>query len=229
MKKSKKTQVYREIASAKEPKSRATRIRMLLKKNKEVFKDKQSITDFKEPVNMLIRRSRAVEFYEDASKGSFEFTHSDGTHREIYLEPSQQVSFDYGKRKFKGYICHEDFPLPLPEVPIVTADTINSIVEKTMMDMKKLNERKKEMQLKTAKYIMFAIAGGFILWMMYEAHVIDKIIAMITGSPYIPPSTVTTPVVTETVNNNNALQIVSQIMLVIFADIKGEFKTWLKY
>lgn len=185
-KKKKEEKIYREISSEKEPQSRARRIRMLLKKNERVFKDKQVITDFKEPVLFLRRRSGDTEIYEDASKGTFVFRHSDGYSREIYLEPSTQGTMDYGKRKFKYYFCHEDYPLPLPENPQVSVDTINAIVEKSNLDMKKLNQKMSEMKLRTWKVIGWFGLGLVLLFILYKTHAFDKIVGMVTGNPYTP-------------------------------------------
>lgn len=194
-KEKKEEKIYREVSSEKEPQSRAKRVRMLLKKNEAVFKDKQALTEFKEPVAFLRRRSGATEIYEDASKGSLVFKHSDGSDREIYLEPSSQGTMDYGKRKFKYYFCHEDYPLPLPENPLVTADTINAIVEKSTMDMRKLNERRETLKLKTIKLLGLLALGAALLYILYKTHAFDKIIGLITGQPY------TAPVVNDVVNN----------------------------
>lgn len=185
-KKKKEEKIYREISSEKEPKSRARRVRMLLKKNEAVFRDKQKLTDFKEPVLQLIRRSGSVEFYEDASKGSFVFKHSDGRDREIYLDPSGQLTFDYGKRKFKGYICQEDTPLPLPENPRVSVDTINSVVEKVGLDMKKLSLRGKELQIKTLKVLLWFVLGAALLFILYKIGAFQQIINLVTGSHPAP-------------------------------------------
>lgn len=187
-KKKKEEELLKRILSdEKEPQSRARRVRMLLKKNEAVFKDKKVLTDFKEPILQLIRRSGEVEFYEDASKGSFVFKHSDGQDREIYLNPSGQLTFDYGKRKFKGYICYEDSPTNLPEHPRVTAETINGIVEKATMDMRKMNSRKQELQLKTIKVLGMLALGAGLLYILYKIHAFDKIIGLITGQPYHAP------------------------------------------
>ena len=212
----KKEKIYREVSSERNPRSRAKRVRMLLKKNSEVFKDKQKLTDFKEPVLMMIRRSGSVEFYEDASKGEFQFKHSDGNDRIIYLDPSGQLTFDYGKRKFKGYICQEDTPMPLPENPKVAVDGINGIVEKVGLDMKKLNLRGKELQLKTMKTLMWFGLGALLLLILWKTHAFDKIIGMITGNKWVDPSTITN-VVTNTAQNSsnvvrdNSLNILSGV------------------
>lgn len=199
--------IEKSIRNDNNPISRAKKIRILFKKNKGLIKDKEAMTEFKEPVVMLMRRSRAVEFFEDASKGEFIFKHSDGKTRSIYLEPSQQVSFDYGKRKFRGYICHEDYPLPLPEIPIVTADTINMIVEKSMMDLKKLNERAEEIKLKTYKMLIWGIVICGILYMLWKSHAIDKIIGMLTGQPYVDPASIVNHITTNNTQNINSLGV----------------------
>lgn len=221
----KEEKIYRTLLDEKEPKSRARRIKMLLKKNKKIFKSKQVLIDFTEPVLMLIRRSRAVEFYEDASKGTFRFKHSDKKDREIYLEPSSQVSFDYGKRKFKGYICHEDYPLPLPENPLVTVETVNMIVEKSMMDTRKLDEKKELLKIKTLKVLIWAVAGGVVLYILYKAHLFDRIVTMLTGSQ---PAVNTGTVRTENVSSGNILEIAGQVVLLMIKGFDNRIEKWLK-
>lgn len=223
----KQEKVSKRISDTEEPKSRAKRIRMLLKKNEAVFRDKQKITDFKEPILFMIRRGRAVEFYEDASKGSFTYKHSDGNTREIYLEPSKQLSFDYGKRKFKGYICYEDTPLPLPEEPIVTAGTINDIVEKVGLDMKKLGLREAEMRMKFIKTLLLVgvVAAG--IYFAWKADLVNRIVEMLTGKPRITENMGVTP--TESVNNDNMLQITGNLIGIAWLNLKEGGKAWKRH
>lgn len=214
----KEEKIKRTISEVKEPQSRAKRIRMLLKKNKTIFSSKEKITDFKEPVAFLRRRGGVTEFHEDASKGVFSFTHSDGKYREIYLDPSTQGTMDYGKRKFKYYWLHEDFPLPLPENPLITADVVNLILEKSMMDLKKLNERAHEMQLKTWKTIAWIVAGGVGLYLLYKSGAFTKIVDMVTGHKETPP------VIINNVTGGNSLAITGQIILIsMYTDIRRDF------
>lgn len=215
--------IKRTLSDVKEPKSRAARVRMLLKKNYRVFKDKEKLTDFKEPVVFLRRRGGGTEIYEDSTKGIFEFTHSDGKYREIYLDPSTQGTMDYGKRKFKYYFCHEDFPLPLPEIPLVTADTVNMILEKSMMDLKKLNERKDEMKLKTIKLLAWIAAGAILLLILWKSGAINSIIEMITGKKSVPVNNVV-----ENVSGSNALAITGNAILLMYTGAKEGTKRWLK-
>ena len=130
---------YQEISS------RARRVRLLLAKERKLIGTRQRITNFKEPVVMLMRRNRHIEFYEDATKGKFKITHSDGKPREVYLLPSFQLRFDYGGKTFNGYWCHEDFPIPLPEDVLISSEALADIVEKVAYDLKKID--KKEMNM----------------------------------------------------------------------------------
>ena len=96
--------------------SRAKRTKILLKQFEKKFEgDYLGMANFKEPVIMLIRRTKKVEWYDDANVGYFTFAHTDGTKREVKLDQEFLLTFDYGKRQFRGYIIHEDFPTPLPE------------------------------------------------------------------------------------------------------------------
>ena len=117
--------------------SRARRIRLLLKKRKGLIGTYQDTKDFEEPCLLLMRRSRKVEFYEKATQGKFIFEHSDGQERAIELNPQFIHTFDYGKRDFRGYVCHEDYPTPLPDIPVVSAEMYQLGIEKTLNDIKK--------------------------------------------------------------------------------------------
>lgn len=142
--------------------SQAKRIRELLHVHKGLFKKKQSLTDFNEPILFLIRRDKNIEFYEKATKGEFTFTHSDGKERKIDLIPSQQLAMDYAGRKTRCYWCHEDYPIPLPEDPLVTSEIVAISQEKSMHDINKF--RLKEEQIKSGSKIKFVLAiAGLVL------------------------------------------------------------------
>lgn len=119
----------------KEKQSRAKRIKILLKSYEGRFKSYQEMANFKEPVMLLMRNTRKTEFYDNVTSGWFSFTHTDGSGRNIKLSPEFLQTFDYGKRTFKGYICHEDYPTPLPERPIVTAEQFQWAIDKTQNDL----------------------------------------------------------------------------------------------
>lgn len=117
-------------------KSRAQRIDQLFLKYKKWFKETYETKDFKSPVMFFEKRSGEVEFYENVTTGLFEYKHSDGTTRFIIIIPSKQKKFGFANKTFKGYWCHEDYPLPLPEDPFLTVEQLNIAVEKALADVK---------------------------------------------------------------------------------------------
>lgn len=149
-------EVKKELA--KDKKSQATRIKHLMYRHQQWMKIQYQTTEFKEPVMLFERRSGEVEFYENVTSGLFEYTHSDGTVRFLILTPQKQKKFGFADRRFKGYICHEDYPLPLPQDPLLTTDQMNSIVEKSLNDMKKWKAQEKRATGKMWLYILGGIA-----------------------------------------------------------------------
>ena len=123
--------------------SRAKKINILYKKYKKSWRKYQEMANFKEPIIQLIKNNK-VEFYEDATSGNFYFDHSDGSKRKVKLDPEFQLTFDYGKRNFKGYIVHENYPTPLPEKPIITAEQYQWGIDKTQQDQ--LNHQEKQIK-----------------------------------------------------------------------------------
>tara|TARA_B100001964_G_C14066601_1_gene523936 strand:- start:477 stop:941 length:465 start_codon:yes stop_codon:yes gene_type:complete len=83
-----------------------------------------------------MKNTRKTEFFDNVTTGWFGFEHTDGNPRRIKLGPEFLMTFDYGKRTFKGYICHEDYPTPLPERPVVTAEQFQWAIDKTQQDLK---------------------------------------------------------------------------------------------
>lgn len=117
--------------------TKAQNRKTLFKKKKKLFKEYYDTVDFKEPIIILMRRTQNAEFFENATQGEFTYKHSDETERKILLNTKYLQTFPYGKKNFKGYICHEDSPLPLPAEPEVTAETIGIAIDKTLNDIKK--------------------------------------------------------------------------------------------
>lgn len=111
--------------------SKATKVRSLLQKQKGLWKDKQSLTDFKEPVLDLHRRNGKIDTYESATAGKFVFEHSNGKSRFIELRPSDQETRDYGDRKIRWYTAHEDRPYAGWDNPIVDGESVMLGYEKT--------------------------------------------------------------------------------------------------
>ena len=117
--------------------SKAQKIRTLFTKQKKLMGTYFKAVDFKEPFAILIRNNGELDLYEEATKGEFKFTHSNGEERSIILVPSKQVRMTFLDRATKGYILHEDNPLPLPENPILTVEMLNITIEKTLNDIRK--------------------------------------------------------------------------------------------
>jgi hypothetical protein len=156
--------------------SNAERINNLMLKQKKFLRIQQSIVPFKEPVMFFERRSGDVEFYENVTVGNFEFKHSDGTRRFLLLTPSKQKRFGYGKWKFKGYFCHEDFPLPLPQDPLITTEQMNIFAEKSMNDIKEWQTK----AIKAKTDMIWKIALGIAL--VIGAYALYNVL-----SPKAPP------------------------------------------
>lgn len=142
----------------KEKISQAEKRKMLFKKKEKLFKSYYEPAQFKEPVLILMRRNQNAEFFENATKGKFEFSHSDGETRYIYLTPKYLQSFPYGKKNFRGYICHEDFAIPLPAEPEITAETIGTVIDKTLNDIRNW----KAQEYKAQGAMWFKIALGIV-------------------------------------------------------------------
>lgn len=151
-------------------KSKATRINKLFKKHKRLLKDKEAIGEFKEPIIQLIKRGNKVEWYEDATKGQFEYENSDGETRHITLNPHYQLTFDYGGKIFRGYICHEDYPIPLPAEPLVQAEMFHIAIDKTLNDMRKW----KAEEISAKAGFWFKVLGGVALIIL--AYAIYKLL-----------------------------------------------------
>lgn len=180
--------------------SKATRARTLFKKHKKLIRSRQELTQFQEPVLFLIRRSRKVEFYENSTSGEFEYEHSDGDRRHIQLATQYQVTFDYADKNFRGYICHEDFPTPLPFDPVLTTELYEISIDKVLNDMKKW----KAEELKARGELWFKILLG--LAILVAAYTLYQ---MLSKSP--------TPLGNQTINQTANTTII----------LKSIIGTWL--
>lgn len=148
-------------------KQEAKKIQMLFKKHKGLIKQYYGVANFKEPILILMRRGNKAEFFEKANAGEFTFEHSDGSERHIILNPKNLQTFDYGAKTFRGYICHEDFPLALPEEPIVTTELFNIAIQKTLNDIKKWKTEEIKARSDMFWKIGLAIAVVILAYAMY--------------------------------------------------------------
>ena len=147
--------------------SKAEKRKTLFKKKKALFKEYYDSGDFKEPILILMRRNQNAEFFENATQGEFPYEHSDGTERKILLNTKYLQTLTNNKKVFKGYICHEDNPLPLPAEPEITAETVGIAIDKTLNDIKKWKaeewKAKGDFYWKLALGVV-AIVGMYILY-----------------------------------------------------------------
>jgi len=191
VKKTEKTEDKEELTSkmvyqvinkdTEERKSRGQRILNLFNKHKKWLKAYYSVVPFKEPIMFFERRSGEVEFHEDATAGVFEFTHSDKSKRFIILTPQKQKKFGFGNRMYRGYFCHEDYPLPLPQDPFLTSEQVNVIVDKSLNDMKMWKAKEIKASAEYWKAIGLAVAGIILAMAIYR---------MFAPSAPSPPSVV---------------------------------------
>jgi hypothetical protein len=163
------------------PKSRAQKIKVLLKKYKKWSGEYYDTKDFKEPALLLLRRTNRVEFFEDATQGEFYFEHSDGSQRMLLLNPRYQQTFDYGKKTFRGYICHEDQPLPYPTNVELTSELVTLSHEKTLNTLKEWKAK----EIKAKGDLVWKIGGAIAMCIL--AYAMYKL--MVPGDP-TPEATV---------------------------------------
>lgn len=116
----------------------------LFEKYKSIMRTHHESVPFKEPILILIRRNKKIDFIEDVPETIHKYEHSDGSKRYILLDTRDILTFPYGGKEFRGYICHEDSPLPLPTDAIITTETMNMIIEKTLNTMKDLEAKIEE-------------------------------------------------------------------------------------
>lgn len=138
-------------------KTQAKERRTVFKKAKGLLRSYYNISEFDEPIAILMRRNQKCDFFEKVTKGNFFIQHSDGNERQIFIDPKFLQTFNYGKHTFKGYILHEDFPTPLPEDPLVTSEMISIANYKTLNDMSQWKAQTKLMDAKTKSVVTYGI------------------------------------------------------------------------
>lgn len=120
-----------------EIKSQATRINTLFKKEKALIGSMKKAANFKEPALILMRNNRKAELYENATTGKFEYTHSNGEDMNLTLDRHFLITIPYGQKEILTYICHEDYPFPMPHNALITAEMMKIAMEKILNDYRK--------------------------------------------------------------------------------------------
>lgn len=161
------------------------RINYLIKKEKKLLGSFIGVGNFDEPILILLRRSGQAEFFENAVDISLTITHSDGEQRVIWLNDRKLISFPMGKKKIKGYICHEDIPTPLPEDPLLTTELTGVALDKTLNDIRKWKSEELKQQGNLFWKIALgacAIIGMYILYKLMfpgggeEVRIVEKVV-----------------------------------------------------
>lgn len=181
-------------------KSKATKIRTLFTKQKKLMGSYYKAVEFEEPFAMLIRNNGETDLYENATKGEFEFKHSNGEERSIILVPSKQVRMTFLDKATKGYILHEDNPLPLPENPILTVEMMNMTVEKTLNDIRKWKAEEYEARSNYVKSFAWIVGIIGVLYILYKL--------LVPSNPDPIPVETVAPIVKDT-----AVQIINATVL----------------
>jgi hypothetical protein len=175
--------------------SKAKKVRSLLQKQKGLIKKKQSLTQFDEPVLDLYRRDGRVECFEKATAGKLVYTHSNGKEMYMTLRPGDQYMRDYGGRKVRWYVAHEDRPFAGFENPILDSETVMLGYEKTKATDLKYQERiakLKNASKMTWVWIILAILGGLaLLFLLTPGEFWDRMFK--TGSHAVANKEVVVP------------------------------------
>jgi hypothetical protein len=145
------------------------RMKILFKKSKGFIRDKQDMRPHKEPIVQLMRRSGKVEWFDGVKEDVFKFEHSDGEEYEIPLRGFTPHTFEYGGSTFRGFICDEDCPYPLPSKPKIYIDQLKRDLEKVWINVNSRKAIETKAITGLVKMIVIGVAvviGGYILYKM---------------------------------------------------------------
>lgn len=170
-----------EIKKTGTTNAQAKKIKILIQKQKKLIKTQEKLANFKEPCILLLRNTGKAEWHEEATKGDWEYTHSDGGKRFIVLNKEGLSQIEYAERTINTYICHEDYPLPLKLMfnPIVATDIMTQHHEKTVNEFSELSKGMSNEQRK--KIMTYAKAIAIIVLVVIVAMQADNIMRIIGG------------------------------------------------
>lgn len=120
----------------KKEKTNKRLIKKVLTKHKGILKAHIKRVPFKEPIAFIIRRTGKVDFEENVKGVEYQFLHSEGKERRVWLNPRKLLDFEAGQDTFKGYLIDEDSAVCLPEDPIFDSSMVNTVIDKTLHDVK---------------------------------------------------------------------------------------------
>lgn len=183
-----------EPTQIQEEQQRTKELKILFKKEQRFLHSIQTLTEFKEPIMFLMRNSGHVDFIENVKNNMHEYEHTDGNKRYILLSQKYIRTFNYGKKTFRGYICEENSPVPLPTDPILTSEQVSQAIDKTLNDIKKW----KAQELKAQAKLYWTL--GLIAMGLIALYIVYKMLAH-------PAETATTATTAVQVIKNNITQI----------------------
>lgn len=173
-------------------------IRQILKTIYFIFKPELKIRPFKKPLLLLIRNTREVQFYENATEGKFRFVHTNGDIVERQLLTQKLLRFTYrkegkekdiGKYSFNGYILNEDAMFPEPQEIEIDAERVKFIFDKSLTDTKVFEARLKRIEMEGWQGLLLVIAVGIAIivginWMTKGGvvQIINTILGRDTGT-----------------------------------------------
>lgn len=151
----------------KDLRSEAQERRTLFKKYKKILGEEERLSNFKEPAAILLRRSGQGEWLEGVTKGKYAFTHSDGSRRFIIIT-GKPNDMRYAGRLFKLYVLHEDFPIPIPEDPLITTEQVSLMLEQALIGSQKIRAKDWEGKNNMIKIIIWGIIGLIVAVIVYK-------------------------------------------------------------
>lgn len=117
-----------------EQKENFKKINMVFKKVRGDFRtlwrEYKKTANFTEPLLLLMRTTGQLEPMEKAKPGWFEFQHSSGEIRKIYIHPQHAMDCPFGKDSFKCWIAHEEYPDTSLGDPVITTDLFTLAIDK---------------------------------------------------------------------------------------------------
>lgn len=133
----------------------------------KIFSPKLKIKPIKKPLLILIRTNKTAEFYENATQGTFRYVHSNGQEKEIELTPNKLIRLNYKHEKDKEigrytvstYIIEENQKFPLPEEPVIDAEQVKFIFNKSLSDQKAFDAKLKKIEMEGWQQIILAIGA----------------------------------------------------------------------
>lgn len=115
------------------------RINMVFKKIRgdytNLFREYKKTANFKSPLLLLIRTTGELECYEDAKPGFYEFEHSSGDLRKLYIHPQHLKNCSYGKDTFKCWVAHEEYPDTSLGDPVLTTELFTLAIDKVQQEL----------------------------------------------------------------------------------------------